>query len=109
MTAANLPQTMIGQFKKFLVETNALALAVGVVIGGAIAKLVSSLVQGIFMPLIGLILPGGAWREIKIALDAKGNALAVGDVLGATVDFLIIAWVVFVFSTKIMKTEPPKK
>ena len=109
MVSAELTMSIAAQFKKFLVETNALALAIAVVIGGAIAKLVSALVQGIFMPLIGLILPGGAWREIKITLDSKGNALAIGDVLGATLDFLIIAVVVFIFSTMILKTEPPKK
>lgn len=45
-------------------------------------------------------------RDGRIVLDAKGNALAVGDVLGTTLDFVIIAWVVVVFSTKIMKAEP---
>ena len=101
--------SMLTQFKKFLMETNALALAVGVVIGGAVAKLVTALVQGVFMPLIGLILPGGVWREIKIPLDAQGNAFAVGDVLGATVDFLIVAWVVFMISTRLLRTTSPAK
>jgi large conductance mechanosensitive channel len=90
-------------------ETNALALAIGVVIGGAVGKLVSAFVEGLIMPIIGVLIPGGAWREIKIGLDAKGNALGVGPVLGAMVDFIIISWVVFVISKKVLGAAPPKK
>ena len=57
----------------------------------------------------GVMIPGGAWREIKIGLDAKGNALGVGPVLGAMVDFVIISWVVFVISKKVLGAAPPKK
>ena len=100
---------MLSEFRKWLMETNALALAIGVVIGGAVGKLVSALVDGLIMPLLGLIIPGGEWREVKIALDAEGNALGVGPVLGATVDFIIIAAVVFIVSKKVLGAEPPKK
>lgn len=99
---------MIEQFKKFLVETNALALAVGVVIGGAVAKLVSTLVSGIIMPLIALVLPGGTWREWQISLGEGRSPLAVGEVLGATIDFLIIAWVVYVVVARLLKVQPQK-
>jgi large conductance mechanosensitive channel len=100
---------MFTEFRTWIQETNALALAMAVVIGGAVGKLVSALVDGLIMPLIGLIIPGGEWREVKIALDAEGNALGVGPVLGATLDFLIIAVVVFVVSTKLIGAPPPKK
>ena len=106
---ADAPQGWIAQFRAFLLQTNALALAIGVVIGAAVSKLVGTLVSGLIMPLIGLVLPGGEWRLIKVPLDDKGNALAIGEILGATVDFLIIAWVVFFISTKILRTAPPKK
>jgi len=99
---------MLAQFKKFLVETNAVALAIGVVIGAAVSKLVGTLVSGIFMPLLSLVLPGGSWREWKVPLGSEGNALAIGDVLGATVDFLIIAWVVYVVVQKLFKMAPAK-
>ncbi len=99
---------MLAQFKKFLVETNAVALAIGVVIGAAVSKLVGTLVSGIFMPLLSLVLPGGSWREWKVPLGSEGNALAVGEVLGATVDFLIIAWVVYVVVQKLFKLAPAK-
>ena len=104
---------MIEQFKKFLVDTNAFALAIGVVIGGAVSKLVTALVSDIMMPLIGMILPGGAWREFKIPLGtaapgSTGNALLIGDVLGTAVDFLIIAFVVYVVVAKLFKIAPTK-
>lgn len=100
---------MFTEFRAWIQETNALALAMAVVIGGAVGKLVSALVDGLVMPLIGLIIPGGEWREVKIALDAEGNALGIGPVLGATLDFLIIAVVVFIVSTKLIGAPPPKK
>jgi large conductance mechanosensitive channel len=100
------PLSIIAQFRVFLLQTNALALAIGVVIGGAVSKLVAALVSGLIMPLIGLALPGGEWRQIKVPLDAAGNALAIGDVLGASVDFVIVAWVVFLLTTKLLKPAP---
>jgi len=99
---------MLAEFKKFLVETHAVALAIGVVVGAAVSKLVGTLVSGIFMPLLSLVLPGGSWREWKVPLGSAGNALAIGEVLGATVDFLIIAWVVYVVVQKLFKMGPAK-
>jgi len=104
---------MLKEFKKFLLQTNALALAVGVVIGGAIGKVVSSLVSDILMPVIGLALPGGAWREQKIVLTTNpdgtpGNAITYGSFLGTVVDFVIIAFVVFMI-TKLLLKPPAEK
>jgi large conductance mechanosensitive channel len=99
---------MLEQFRKFLVETNAIALAVGVVIGGAVSKLVAALVADIIMPLISLVLPGGAWREWSISLGAGHDPLKIGDILGATIDFLIIALVVYVVVVKLFKIQPAK-
>jgi large conductance mechanosensitive channel len=99
---------VIEQFKKFLIETNAIALAVGVVIGGAVSKLVSALVADLIMPVISLILPGGAWREFSISLGEGHDPLKIGDVLGAAVDFLIIAFVVYVIVSRFVKTAPAK-
>ena len=104
-----MADSLIAQFRAFLLQTNAHALAIGVVIGAAVSKLVAAIVSGLVMPLIGLILPGGEWREIKLTLDAAGNSLAVGEVLGATIDFLVIAWVVFFLSAKLLKGLPPAK
>ena len=103
------PQSMVGEFRQWLMETNALALAIGVVIGGAVSKLVGALVSELIMPIIGLAIPGGAWREIKIPIGASGNAIGIGPVLGAGVDFLIISMVIFVVAKKLLGTAPAKK
>jgi large conductance mechanosensitive channel len=103
---------MLKEFKVFLLQTNALALAVGVVIGAAIGKVVSSLVSDILMPVIGLAIPGGAWREQKIVLSMKpdgtvGNAITYGSFLGSVVDFVIIAFVVFMITKMLLKPAAP--
>jgi large conductance mechanosensitive channel len=102
---------MLDDFKKFLVQTNALALAVGVIIGAAVGKLVGSLVSDILMPIIGLVIPGGAWREMSFVLSTKpdgtpANAITYGAFLGAVIDFVIIAFVVYLITKAILKPAP---
>ena len=99
---------MLDQFKKFMLETNAFSLAIGVVIGGAVAKLVSALVADILMPIISLVLPGGAWREFSLSLGEGNDPLKIGDILGASIDFLIIALVVYVVAAKLFRIQPAK-
>lgn len=105
---------MVNEFKEFLLKTNALALAVGVIIGGAVGKLVGSLVNDIIMPVIGVVIPGGAWREMKIVLSTNpdgtpANAITYGAFLGGVVDFVIIAFVVFMITKSLLKpaAAPP--
>ena len=103
---------MIKEFKDFLLKQNAIALAIGVIIGAAIGKVVSSIADDIINPVIGLLLPAGDWRNAKVVLsratDAAGkvteNAIAYGDLIGRVVDFIIIAFVVYM----ITKTFLPK-
>ena len=102
---------MVAEFRKFLLQTNALALAVGVIIGAAVGKVVSSLVADIMMPVIGLMIPGGAWRELKWVLTTKpdgtpANAITYGSFLGSLVDFLIVAFVVFMVTKALLKPAP---
>lgn len=97
---------MIEDFKKFLLQTNALALAVGVIIGGAVGKVVSSLVADILMPIIGLAIPGGAWRELKFPLGTTGNAITYGAFIGTVVDFIIISAAVFFITKTMIKPAP---
>lgn len=102
---------MIQEFKEFLLKTNALALAIGVIIGGAVGKVVSSLVSDILMPVIGLLIPGGAWRELKWVLTMKpdgspGNAITYGQFVGAIVDFVIISFCVFLITKALLKPGP---
>ncbi len=89
---------LVHEFREFLVKQNALALAVGVVIGGAVGKVVSGIVEDIFMPIIGVVLPGGEWRNSQLVLHGT-NAIKYGDLLGRLIDFTIVAMVVF-FVTK---------
>ncbi|MBI5543565.1 MAG: large conductance mechanosensitive channel protein MscL [Deltaproteobacteria bacterium] len=82
------------EFKEFLLKQNALALAIAVVLGAAVAKLVSGLVDDLIMPVIGLVLPGADWRNAQLVLSGT-NAIRYGDLLGRALDFTIIAAVVF--------------
>ena len=102
---------MLEEFRKFLLQTNALALAVGVIIGAAVGKVVGSLAADILMPVIGLVLPGGAWREAKMVLRAATSsspesALTYGAFVGALVDFVTIALVVFLITKSMLKPAP---
>lgn len=104
---------MIGEFRKFLIETNALALAIAVVIGGAIGKVVSSLVSDVLMPILSLGIPGGAWREARIVLATNPdgsvkNAIAAGQFLGSIIDFVIVAAAVFLIARALIKPAPAK-
>ena len=102
---------MTSDFKKFLLQTNALALAIGVIIGAAVGKVVSSLVGDILMPVIGLLLPGGGWRELKWVLTTKpdgtpANAITYGAFLGNVVDFTILALVVYLITKALLRPAP---
>jgi len=106
---------MFQEFKAFLTKTNALALAVAVVIGAAIGKVVAGFVDDLIMPIVGLALPSGDWREAKIVLktvtDAKGkvteSAIAYGHLIGTVIDFIFIAFVVFLITKALIKPPPP--
>ena len=110
---------MIAEFRGFLTKTNALALAIGVIIGAAVGNVVSALSADVLMPVISLFLPGGGWREAKYVLrrttDAAGktveNAILYGHFLGTIIDFLIIALVVFLIVRSLVKPvpEPPSQ
>lgn len=105
---------MIGEFRGFITKTNALALAVGVIIGAAVGNVVSGLAADILMPVIGYLLPKGDWRQAKIVLtsvtDAAGktseSAILYGHFIGTVVDFLIIALVVFLIVKALVKPAP---
>ena len=105
---------MIAEFRGFLTKTNALALAVGVIIGAAVGNVVSALAADILMPIVGLFLPGGNWREARIVLrtatDAAGkvteSAILYGHFIGTVIDFLIVSLVVFFIVKALVKPVP---
>jgi large conductance mechanosensitive channel len=96
---------MIGEFRGFLTKTNALALAVGVIIGAAVGNIVSALSADILMPIISLFLPGGSWREAKMPLNAN-SAILYGHFIGTIVDFLVVSFVVFLIVRTLVKPVP---
>src|SRR4051794_37331814 len=108
---------MIAEFRGFLTKTNALALAVGVIIGAAVSSIVSALSADVLMPIVGLFLPGGDWRQAKFILrsttDAAGkvteSAITYGHLLGAVLDFVIISFVLFLIVRTLVKPVPAPK
>lgn len=107
------------EFKEFAAKGNVIDLAVGVIIGGAFGKIVASLVNDIIMPFIGIILGGINFTEWKLTLKdailaADGSVtkpavvLGIGNFIQTTIDFLIIAFVIFLFIKALnnMKKKP---
>ena len=98
-------QEMIAEFRGFLTKTSALALAVGVIIGGAVGAVVSALVADVLMPIIGLGLPGGDWRAAKIDLTPK-SAILYGHFIGTIIDFVVISFILFLIVRTLVKPVP---
>lgn len=99
-TASNLGK----EFRDFLTKTNMLALALAVVIGGAVGKVVDGFVADLLMPLIGMVDASGDWR--KLTLELGRAKFTYGHLLGVLVDFTIVALFVF-FSTKALIKPAP--
>lgn len=86
---------MIKEFKEFISRGNVVDLAVGVIVGGAFSTIVSSLVEDILMPIIGMLLGGINFSNLSIKL---GEArIMYGCFLQNVIDFLIVAFCVFLF------------
>jgi large conductance mechanosensitive channel len=98
--------SMIGEFKAFLMKHGVIGLAVAVVIGGAVGKLVTALVSDLVMPIVGAFTPTGDWRQ---ATWTVGNVkFGIGDFVGSLIDFVIISFVVFMIVKMLLKEEPKK-
>ncbi len=108
---------LLDEFKTFAMKGNVIDMAVGIIIGAAFGKIVSSIVADILMPPIGLIIGGVNFANLKIVMkEASGNVPAVtwnyGNFIQTTIDFLIIAFSVFILikainSLKKKKVEEP--
>ncbi len=113
----------ITDFKEFISRGNVIDMAVGVIIGGAFGKIVTSLVNDIVMPLVGLAMGGINLTKEKFVLtpeishvengekviDAAESSLCWGNFLQTTIDFLIIAFCIFVAIRLIEKLKRKKK
>ena len=95
------------EFLDFLKKYQVIGLAVAVVIGAAATKLVTAVVNDVIMPIIAALMPQGDWRT---AVFQVGPAkFLLGDLVGAIIDFVIIALVVFLAVKYVMKGDTTKK
>ena len=106
-------------FKKFAMRGNVIDMAVGVIIGGAFGKIVGSLVNDIIMPPIGMAMGKIDFKNLFISLNGKEYAtleaakkagapvLAYGSFINTVIDFLILAFVIFMMVKQINKLTPP--
>jgi large conductance mechanosensitive channel len=110
---------MLKEFKEFAMRGNVVDLAVGVIIGGAFGKIVSSVVNDIIMPPIGLLISGVKFTDIKIkisdaVLDAAGAVtkeaitINIGNFIQNVIDFTLVAMAIF-FMIKLMNNLNKKK
>lgn len=108
----------VGKFKEFISRGNVVDMAVGVIVGGAFSKIVTSLVNDIITPLIGIVIGGIDFSNLKLQIG--GAKIAYGSFIQTVIDFLIIAVCIFTVvrifeklkrkeKVEEKKEEPPKK
>ena len=108
---------MLQEFKTFIAKGNVLDLAVGVVIGAAFGKITTSLVEDIINPILGILIGGVDFTQLKIVLkEAVGEtpevAIKYGNFIQTLIQFLIIAWVIFLIvkvANRLRLSESEKK
>lgn len=104
--------SFIKEFREFAMRGNVVDMAVGVIIGGAFGKIVSSLVADIFMPVLGILTGGVDFKDLKLVLqEAVGDTPAVtlnyGLFIQNVLDFIIIAFAIFLMIKAINKLKKP--
>lgn len=97
----------IGEFKNFILKGNIIDLAVGVVIGGAFGKIITSLVNDILMPFVGLLM--GGTDLTTLSFKVKDSVISYGNFIQNIVDFLIVAICIFVFIKVVARLTAKKK
>ena len=93
------------EFKTFLLKQNALALAIGVIIGAALDKVVKAVVDDLIMPIVAVFIPGGDWQ--KATLAAGPIKFLVGDFLSVLLNFFIVGFVVWRIAKAFIKPPEP--
>ncbi len=96
-------KTFSEEFMEFLNKYGVIGIAIAFIIGGAAGRLITALVNDLLMPIIGIIVPGGEWRTSVFQVGPIKFLL--GDFVGALIDFIIIALVVFLLSKQLAKTK----
>jgi large conductance mechanosensitive channel len=109
-----MAMSMLSEFREFAVKGNMVDMAVGIIIGGAFGKIVSSLVGDVLMPPLGVILGGVDFTDLSITLKHAADktpavVLGYGKFLQTSFDFLIVAWAMFMVVKLIntLKREKP--
>jgi large conductance mechanosensitive channel len=101
----------MGGFKSFLTKSNALALAIGVIIGASLGSVVTTLVNAVIMPPIGYVLDGVDFSSIKTVLgkDKTGAEISIGWglLINSLIVFIVVMFVVYVISRIFIKEAPP--
>lgn len=82
--------SVLKEFREFALRGNVIDLAIGIVIGAAFGKIVSSFVADILMPVINPLTMDGNWKNMEI-----GPGIKIGSFLGTVVDFVLVAWAIF--------------
>jgi len=101
---------MFKEFKEFAIKGNVTDLAIGVIIGGAFGKIVTSLVNDIIMPPIGYLLGGVDFSNLKLVIKESSGYIAsisinYGIFLNTVIDFPIVSWVIFIIIKQINKYD----
>lgn len=94
-------------FLKFIKSYGVVGVAVGIVMGQALAKLITMIVEGLVMPVLEMVLPGQRWQEAILRLGRVN--IKLGIIIAAAIDFFAISLVVFFLVKYILKVETPKK
>ncbi len=98
---------MMKEFLAFVKKYGVIGLAIAVVIGGKVNTFITATVSDLIMPVVGIFLPQGSWQTWELTLGPL--KLAIGHWLGATIDFVIVAYIVFAFTKYILKDESVRK
>lgn len=94
-------------FIDFIKAYGVIGLAIAVIIGGKVNDLVKTIVDNLVMPFIGLLIPGGDWRQLAVSVGE--TKFGIGPVLGALLDFTVVALLVYWFCKFILKEEAVTK
>ena len=101
-------KSFINEFKEFAMKGSVMDMAIGVIIGGAFGKIVTSLVDDLIMPILGIFTGGVNFADLKYVMT-EDNAIAYGAFIQNIIDFLLIALSIFIVIKLINKARRPKE
>ncbi len=103
----------VKEFKEFALKGNLIDMAIGIVIGAAFATVTKSFIEGMFMPVVGLIFQTDDFNNLKFVLgttkDGSPNYILVGNFIGSLINFIIVAFVMFMVIKGMNKLKKKKE